>query len=150
MSETNDNYQPGQLVPSFFVDSVEKQRAFYVERLGFAHRMGLVGRDGELDFCIVTRDASMIMFARPQERMEGTAEGYPTARPLELYVRVDDVDAYHADVEGRGVPIEKPLTDQWWGDRNFAVRDPYGYRIWFNQTVVPFDRVQPPAGIKIV
>lgn len=150
MSRPDGTYHPGQLVPSFFVDSVEKQRAFYIDKLGFAHRMGMVGRDGSLDFCIVTRGASMIMFSRPQEPIEGTAESYPTARPLELYVRMDGVDEYHADLKGRGVPIEKPLTDQWWGDRNFAVRDPYGYRIWFNQTVHPFDEVQPPAGVTIV
>ncbi len=145
-----DGDHPGQLVPSFFVDSVETERAFYIEKLGFSHRMGMVGRDGRLDFCIVTRGASMIMFSRPQERVEGTAEAYPTARPLELYVRIDDVDAYHADVRSRGVTVEKPLTDQWWGDRNFAVRDPYGYRIWFNQTVLAFEEVRPPEGVTIV
>jgi uncharacterized glyoxalase superfamily protein PhnB len=146
MSRTDGAYHPGQLVPSFFVDSVEAQRAFYIDKLGFTHRMGMVGRDGNLDFCIVTRDASMIML----ERIEGTAARYPTGRPLELYIRMDDVDTYHADLQARGVAIEKPLTDQWWGDRNFAVRDPYGYRLWFNQTVHAFETVQPPAGVTIV
>ena len=150
MSKPDRSYHPGQLVPSFFVDSVETERTFYIERLGFAHRMGIVGRDGHLDFCIVTREASMIMFARPQERRDGTAERYPTPRPLELYIRIEDVDAYHADVTRRGAAIEHPLTDQWWGDRNFAVRDPYGYRIWFNQTVLAFEEVRPPAGVTIV
>jgi uncharacterized glyoxalase superfamily protein PhnB len=150
MSKPDGSYHPGQLVPSFFVDSVETQRSFYIDKLGFSHRMGMVGRDGRLDFCIVTRGASMIMFARPQERTEGTAESYPTQRPLELYVRMDDVDSYHADVSSRGVAIEKPLSDQWWGDRNFAVRDPYGYRLWFNQTLRSFDQVQPPEGVTIV
>jgi PhnB protein len=150
MAGTDDSYHPGQVVPSLFVDSVEKERSFYIDKLGFSHRMGLVGRDGSLDFCIVTRGATMIMFARPPERREGTAEAWPTARPLELYIRVDDVDALHADVTGRGVAAHKPLTDQWWGDRNFAVRDPYGYLVWFNQTVHALDTVRPPAGVTIV
>jgi PhnB protein len=150
MSTGDGTYPPGQLVPSFFVDSVETERAFYIDGLGFTHRMGMVGRDGKLDFCIVTRDASMIMFSRPPERMEGTAVQYPTGRPLELYFRMEDVDAYHAELTSRGVAIEKPLTDQWWGDRNFAVRDPYGYRLWFNQTVHAFETVQPPAGVTMV
>src|SRR5262245_21413956 len=110
MSKPDGSYHPGQLVRSLFVDSVEKARAFYIDKLGFLHRMGIAGRNASLDFCIVTRGASMIMFTRPLERREGTAETYPTPRPLELYVRIDDVDAYHADVAGRGVPIEKPLT----------------------------------------
>jgi uncharacterized glyoxalase superfamily protein PhnB len=150
MSRSDGSYHPGQLVPSFFVDSVETQRAFYIDQLGFGHRMGMVGKDGQLDFCIVTRGASMIMFARPPGRIEGTAESYPTERPFELYIRMDDVDSYHSDLKGRGVAIEKPLTDQWWGDRNFAVRDPYGYRLWFNQTVHEFAQVQPPEGVTIV
>ena len=39
-----------------------------------------------------------------------------------------------------------PLETQWWGDRTFAVMDPYGYQIWFYQTVAE----PKPPGTKIV
>ena len=36
------------------------------------------------------------------------------------------------------------------GDRNFAVQDPYGYRLWFCQTVTEWKEVSPPPGVKVV
>lgn len=135
------------VVPSFWVESVETLRSFYLEQLGFQHMMGIVGKDGQLDFSIVFRDDAMVMIGRPQDRVEGASPQYPTRRPLELYVYLKDIDAYHAEVSKRGVPIAEPLTTQWWGDRNFAVRDPYGYQIWFGQTV---GDLVPPPGTKMI
>jgi hypothetical protein len=36
---------------------------------------------------------------------------------------VDDVDALHAELVARKVPIELPPTDQTWGNREMYVRD---------------------------
>lgn len=135
------------VTPSFWVDAVEPVRAFYLETLGFDHMMGIVGKDGKLDFCIVTREGAMMMIARPQERIEGSGSAYPTKRPLEVYVCVKDVDAYHAFVVTRGARVVEPLTTQWWGDRTFAVKDPYGYQLWFYQNV---GELQPPPGVTVV
>jgi uncharacterized glyoxalase superfamily protein PhnB len=135
------------VVPSFWVDAVEPVRDFYIEKLGFDHMMGVVGKDGKLDFAIVTRENAMIMMGRPQERIEGTSERYPTKRPLEVYIYTKDVDAYHAEIVKRGVKVSDPLTTQWWGDRNFGVKDPHGYLLWFSQ---PVGGIEPPPGVKVV
>jgi uncharacterized glyoxalase superfamily protein PhnB len=66
---------------------------------------------------------------------------------VELYIEVEKVNEYHDRVRANGVKISEPLTDQWWGDRTFTVMDPFGYLIWFYQTV---GEVKPPAGAKIV
>ncbi len=144
MSET-----PAQIIPNLFVDSVETERNFYIDKLGFEHMMGMVGKDGKLEFCIVMRNGAMIMLGRPPVPMDGTGEkGGP--RPVWIYVQVPDVDKYHAEVQKNGVPVIDALTTQWWGDRNFSVDDPYGYRIWFYQTVKSFDQIEPPAGVTLV
>ena len=137
----------GQVIPNIHVDAIEDLRQFYIDQLGFAHMMGVVGKDGQLDFCIVSRDGAMLMFARPQERIDGTASTHPTARPLSIYFEVQDVDAYHDEVRARRTPIVDPLTTQWWGDRTFAVNDPYGYQVWFYQHV---GEVRPPAGVTVI
>lgn len=138
------------IVPQVSVDSVERARSFYIEKLGFAHMMGVVGKDGKFDFGIVTKDGAMLMFTRPMEKLDGTGEKHPTRRPVELYIYVQDVDAYHDEVKAKGVAVAEPLTTQWWGDRNFAVEDPYGYRLWFTENVQEFSQTQPPAGVKVV
>ncbi len=138
--------QNAQVMPMIAVDSVDQARGFYVDKLGFDHMMGMLGRDGQLDFCTVTLNGAKLMLTRPPERIEGTS---PTSvkRPVEIYLEVADVDAYHRQINKQGVEVISPLTDQWWGDRTFTVMDPFGYQIWFYQTV---GEIKPPAGAKIV
>jgi len=138
--------QNAQVMPMISVDSVDQARAFYVEKLGFDHLMGMLAKDGQLQFCTVTIGGAKIMLSRPIEQTDGT--GLSTSRrPVAVYLEVSDVDAYHDQVKKRGVKITDPLTDQWWGDRTFTVMDPFGYQIWFYQTV---GEVKPPQGAKIV
>ena len=44
------------------------------------------------------------------------------------YVQVEDVDAYHAELEDRGVEVGE-IRDWPWGERSFRVADPDGY-LW--------------------
>ena len=135
-----------QLMPMISVDSVEHARTFYVEKLGFGHMMGMLGKDGRLDFCTVVLGGGKVMLTRPQEKAVGT-DPTSSKRPVEIYFEVEDVNAYHDQLKKQGVRMTSPLTDQWWGDRTFTVIDPFGYQIWFYQTVG--DPV-PPQGAKIV
>ena len=135
-----------QVMPMISVDSVDQARGFYVDMLGFNHMMGMLGKDGQLDFCTVTLSGAKVMLVRPQERTAGT-ETTSVKRPVEIYLQVDDVDTYHELVQKNGIKVTSPLTDQWWGDRTFTVMDPFGYQIWFYQTV---GEVKPPQGAKIV
>ena len=137
---------PKAVMPMITVDSVDALRKFYVEKLGFSHMMGVVGKDGQFDFCTVVLDGAKVMLMRPQEPVDGVG---PSAakRAVDIYLEVSDVDGLHDDVRNKGVRVSLPLETQWWGDRTFAVMDPYGYQIWFYQTV---SEPKPPQGTKIV
>jgi catechol 2,3-dioxygenase-like lactoylglutathione lyase family enzyme len=54
-----------------------------------------------------------------------------------VHFQTDDLDAAFAQVRGAGAEIVQEPTDQPWGTRDFAVRDPSG-------NLVRID--QPPAG----
>ena len=135
-----------QLVPIITVESADQARNFYVETLGFDHLMGVLGKDGQLDFVTVTMSGARLMFTRPQGAVAAvSASG--KKQPVEIYLEVVDVEAYHALLKKKGVKITEGLTTQWWGDRTFKVIDPYGYEIWFFQNV---GEPKPPPGTKIV
>jgi PhnB protein len=138
--------QIAQLMPMISVDSVDQARAFYVDKLGFGHLMGVLGKDGQLDFCTVTLDGAKVMLMRPPEKMESTS-ATSLKRAVEIYLEVEDVNGYHEQLKKHAVKITSPLTDQWWGDRTFTVIDPFGYQIWFYQHV---GEPKPPKGLKIV
>ena len=128
------------------VASVNQVRAFYVEKLGFDHMMGVLGKVGQLDFCTVTLGGAKVMLTRSQDNM-GDQSTASSKRAVEIYVEVANVNGYHDQVKKKGVAVTDSLTDQWWGDRTFKVLDPAGYQIWFYQTV---GEIKPPPGAKIV
>lgn len=134
------------VMPIITVDSVDEVHRFYTEKLGFQHVMGVVGKDGGLDFVTVVRSGVRIMFTRAQGKMNGTARS-DAKRPVEIYVEVEDVESYHDSLRKGGIRITNPLTTQWWGDRTFTIQDPYGYQLWFYQ---PVAEPKPPQGAKIV
>ena len=129
-----------------YVDSVEEARSFYVEELGFQHLMGMLGKDGMLDYCSFTLGGAAVMFMRPAQAMPGTAAARGK-RPVEFYIEVDGVDEYCERLKRRKIPLASPLKDQWWGDRTFTITDPFGYRLWFYETV---NEARPPQGAKLI
>jgi uncharacterized glyoxalase superfamily protein PhnB len=135
-----------QLMAMIYVDSVDQAREFYVNKLGFGHIMGMLGKDGQLDFCTVSLDGARIMLMRPAEGMTGT-NATTEKRPVELYMEVADVNAYFEQLKKQKVKPTTLLTEQWWGDRTFTIQDPFGYTIWFYQNVA---EPKLPAGAKVV
>ena len=134
----------GQVMPIIAVESVDAVRDFYVDKLGFQHVMGMVGKDGQLDFVTVILGGARVMFSRATN---GNSQSRPGKQPVEIYLQVDDVDAFHTRVKKNGVKISDPLTLQWWGDRTFKVLDPNGYEIWFYTNVA---EPKPPQGAELV
>ncbi len=127
---------PKTVVPIIAVGSVDDIRSFYVDTLGFDHVRGIVGKDGQLDFCTVARAPG------------GDTKSAATKQPVGIYFEVSDVERYFELLwEKRDVKITDGLATQWWGDRTFKVLDPYGYELWFYQTV---GTPTPPQGAKIV
>lgn len=133
----------GRVMPIIAVGSVDEVRNFYVDTLGFQHVMGMVGKDGQLDFCTVVLGEARVMFSRAQ----GGSRPSAGKQPVEIYLEVEDVDAFHNRLKKKGVAISDPLTVQWWGDRTFKVLDPNGYEIWFYTNVA---EPKPPVGAKLV
>ena len=132
----------GRVMPIIAVGSVDEVRNFYVDALGFQHVMGMVGKDGQLEFCTVLGEAR-VMFSRAP----GGSRPSAGKQPVEIYLEVDDVDTFHNRLKKKGVAISDPQTVQWWGDRTFKVLDPNGYEIWFYTNVA---EPKPPTGAKLV
>jgi uncharacterized glyoxalase superfamily protein PhnB len=134
----------GRVMPIIAVASVDATRDFYVDTLGFTHMMGVVGKDGKLDFCSVLLGQAQVMFTR--NRPAAAAPPADT-QAVEIYLEVADVDALHARLAKKGVAIVEPLTQQWWGDRTFKVKDPNGYVVWFYTNV---SEPAPPQGMTVI
>ena len=126
-----------KLTPNLLVADVSRSLAFYVDVLGFSRGM-TVPDAAPFVFGSVTLDAVEIFFNEA-----GTAvKEYPSlaGRPIgasgTMFIEMDDVDAYHAALQGK-VTIVMPLVTQWYGLKEFAIVDPDGYLITFAERVEP-------------
>ncbi len=54
-----------------------------------------------------------------------------------LSIEMDDVDAWHNELQKRNVSITRKLEDAPWGHRSFGIDDPDGFRIWYYQDMNP-------------
>ena len=70
----------------------------------------------------------------PKKHFEAVAnefESNASGAGVTIYLRVDDVDAYHATLAKRGVKGMLEPKTQFYGQRDFPLRDPDGYRLTF-------------------
>jgi catechol 2,3-dioxygenase-like lactoylglutathione lyase family enzyme len=108
------------VTPRVPVPDIDTALAFYVDRLGFelAWKWG----DPATHAGICRGAVSLDLIVVPAT-MQGTAMGY---------VRIDGVDAYHAELRARNVATGD-IGDRPYGLRDFEVIDPSGNRFIFGE-----------------
>ncbi len=119
------------LAPVLLVPDVAAALAHYRDVLGFGEV-----RAWELepnDYGYATRDGCTIHLAHSQG---GAPRPNSEIRPPDLfdvYLWVDDVEALHEELAGRGADIVHPPTERPWRMREIRVRDLNGYVLGFGE-----------------
>ena len=113
------------------VHDVRKSAAFYVDALGFE----VVARPEGWIF--VRRGHCLIMLGECPDDMHPSELG---CHSYFAYLRVDDVDAYHARILASGLALRiGPVADESWGMREFSLTTPDGHRIRIGQVIASDD-----------
>ncbi|MDQ3433710.1 MAG: VOC family protein [Actinomycetota bacterium] len=95
------------------------------EALGF-ERGQVHEEDGRIVHAELSYRGAWIMLGTAGE----PADGDPFPRgPSTTYIAVDEVDSLHDRARDAGAEISMELTDQDYGSRDFAARDPEG-NVW--------------------
>jgi catechol 2,3-dioxygenase-like lactoylglutathione lyase family enzyme len=108
-----------QGAPVLHVPDVEAAAREYRDRLGFTFDYGDAG------YAVVWRENAAVHFLR--------GDGPPAG--VHLFFWVEDVDALHAELAGRGARILEVPTDRTYGLREFVVEDLNGVRVVFAQDI---------------
>lgn len=129
------------VIPNLIVADIDRSTAFYRDVLGFSV-VTRVPEQAPFVFVWLQRDGvNVFLNAR-----EGVKDDLPqwSARPiggtnslfvtLEAEDRARGVDALFKAVDGRA-PVVMPLTDQFYGMREFGIEDPDGYVLFFAQRI---------------
>jgi catechol 2,3-dioxygenase-like lactoylglutathione lyase family enzyme len=119
-----------RLTPMLSVADLGRTIAFYCNDLGFqcVHKFG----DPDPVWCHLKRDAVELMFNQPPAAE--MAELPRRAKDFQVfYFYPDDIVAQHATWKAKGLPVTD-LRVTSYGMKEFELRDPDGYWLWFGQS----------------
>jgi catechol 2,3-dioxygenase-like lactoylglutathione lyase family enzyme len=131
-----ERVHPGLAVPDLLA-AVE----FYTTRLGFAP--GFTWGDPPSFAGVNLGEMQLFLW-----------QGTPAPQGCSVFFVVGDVDALYAFHRAAGVEVVEEIGDRDYGLRDYAVRDPNGYRLSFGQYTfsfgepIPIERVDVPVRLE--
>jgi len=101
---------------------------FYKKAFGATEIMRMPQPDGRVGHAELKFGDSHIMLADEFPEIDAVSPKTLGNSPVGLLLYVDDVDATFAKAVSLGATVNKPLADQFYGDRNGTVVDPFGHK----------------------
>jgi PhnB protein len=111
------------------VHSAVKALEFYAAVFGAAERMRFPGPGGTIRHAEVQIGDSVVMIEDedPQRRTKAPPSGGLPGFPTFLFIYVQDVDAVIARAVELGATLYRAAQDQFYGDRDGYIIDPFGH-----------------------
>jgi PhnB protein len=122
-----DNYR--RVTPCLVVQGAAKAVEFYAEVFGASERMRFPGPDGTVAHAeIQIGDAVVIVEDEdPQRGTKAPPAGGLSGTPVFQFIYVEDVDAVVARAVELGATMQRAPEDQFYGDRDGFIVDPFGH-----------------------
>jgi PhnB protein len=122
-----DSYR--RVTPCLVVRGAAKALEFYAEVFGASERMRFPGPDGSVAHAEIQIGDSVVI-VEDEDPRRGTsappAEGLP-GTPVFQFIYVEDIDATVARAVERGASVRRAPQDQFYGDRDAFLVDPFGH-----------------------
>ncbi|MBA3916600.1 MAG: VOC family protein [Acidobacteriales bacterium] len=117
------------ITPYLICDGAAKAIDYYKEAFGATELMRMAGPDGRVGHAELKIGDSPIMLADEVPQMGYRSPQALGGTPVSLLLYVDDVDAVVERAVSMGAKLQKPVEDQFYGDRMGTVQDPFGH-VW--------------------
>jgi PhnB protein len=119
------------VTPYLVIKNAAQAIEYYKKVFGATELFRMNGPDGKVGHAEIKIGNSHIMLADENPAM---GEGHTSATtvggsPVSLYIYLPDVDKVVERAAAEGAKILKPVQDQFYGDRNGFLRDPFGH-LW--------------------
>jgi predicted enzyme related to lactoylglutathione lyase len=112
------------------VDDVQRALEYYRDRLRF--EISEYDRLPE-HYGYASRDGCHVHFARFEGVRPRPNNEVAPPDMFDVYIYVEDVDAFHSELVERGADLLHGPVDQGYGLREVRVRDPHGYILAFGK-----------------
>ncbi len=122
-----DRYR--RITPALVVQGGDKALQFYADVFGATERVRSAGPDGTIAHAEIEIGDSVVIVEDESPHLGTTAPppGGQAGSPTSLFIYVEDVDAVLAKAVALGATLERPAADQFYGDRDGFMIDPFGH-----------------------
>jgi PhnB protein len=118
-----------RVTPCLVVQGAAKALEFYAEVFGATERMRFPGPGGTVAHAEIQIGDSVVIVEDevPEQGSKAPPPGGVAGSPSSLFIYVEDVDAVIARAVELGATLQRPPQDQFYGDRDGYVIDPFGH-----------------------
>jgi len=122
------------VTPYLMIDGAAKAIEFYKQAFGAKELFRMDAGGGKIGHAEIEIGNSRLMLADevPDKGYLGPKDN---RSPVGLMIYTEDVDAMYERAVAAGATIERPIADQFYGDRTAGIFDPFGHR-WYLATHV--------------
>ncbi|MGH9682691.1 MAG: VOC family protein [Candidatus Acidiferrales bacterium] len=106
---------------------------FYKKAFGATELMRMPGPGGKIGHAEIKIGDSPIMLADEAPEMNARSPQSFGGSPISILLYVEDVDAVFNRAVAAGAKVERPVADQFYGDRIGGLTDPFGH-VWYIST----------------
>jgi len=115
--------------PYLIVNGAAQALEFYKKAFGATEMMRFPGPGGKIMHAEIKIGDSPIMLADEAPEMGARSPKTVGGTPVSLLLYVEDVDAWASKAVAAGAKVQRPVQDQFYGDRTGTFEDPFGH-VW--------------------
>lgn len=115
------------ITPYLIVDGASVAIEFYKRIFGATERMRMDGPDGKVMHAEIVIGTSVVMVADEFPEMNALGPLSVGGSPVFFQMYVENVDEVFRRAVEAGAAEERPVQDQFYGDRSGTLRDPFGH-----------------------
>jgi PhnB protein len=116
------------ITPYLIIEGAAKAIDFYTKIFGATELLRLPGPDGKLGHAEIRIGDSVIMLADESPQMGNRSPKSIGGSPVSIMLYVEHSDRIFDKAVAAGATIDRPVEDQFYGDRSGTVIDPFGYK----------------------
>ena len=119
--------------PYLIVKDAARAIEFYKKAFGATELMRMPGPGGKIGHAEIKIGDSPIMLADELPGMGFRSPESLGGSPISILLYVEDVDVVFSEALAAGAKVQRPVADQFYGDRTGGVTDPFGH-VWYIAT----------------
>jgi PhnB protein len=121
--------------PYLIVSDAAAAIEFYKKAFGATELMRMPKPNGKIGHAEIKIGDSPIMLADEDPEVGARSPRTIGGSPVSILLYVDDVDTTFTKAVNGGAKVQRPVADQFYGDRTGGVEDPFGH-LWYIATHV--------------